>query len=96
MHVSHCLSSPWLRFNSRPRWNILRDFSLADHTLAARPEPAWPKMAQSPLNGTTQPRSKCYHKQKCLKKGEKDFNDPFNLFTLVTGYDYCFGIVSLK
>jgi len=25
------------------------------HTLPTRPEPAWQKMAQSPLNGTTQP-----------------------------------------
>jgi len=31
------------------------DFSLADHTLPTRPEPAWQKMAQSPLNDTTQP-----------------------------------------
>jgi len=29
--------------------------SLAEHTLPTRPEPAWQKMAQSPLNGTTQP-----------------------------------------
>jgi len=28
---------------------------LADHTLPARPEPAWQEMVQSPLNGTTQP-----------------------------------------
>jgi len=33
---------------------ILRDFSLADHTLPTRSEPAWQKMAQSPLNGITQ------------------------------------------
>jgi len=32
-----------------------KGFSLADHTLPARPEPAWQKMAQSSLNGTTQP-----------------------------------------
>jgi len=29
------------------------DFSLADHILPTRPEPALQKMAQSPLNGTT-------------------------------------------
>jgi len=34
---------------------ISRDFSLADHTLPTRPEPAWQKMVQSPLNDTTQP-----------------------------------------
>jgi len=32
-----------------------KDFSLADRTLPTRPEPAWQKMAQSPLNDTTQP-----------------------------------------
>jgi len=35
--------------------SISRDFSLADRTLPTRPEPAWQKMAQSPLNDTTQP-----------------------------------------
>jgi len=30
-----------------------KEVSLADHTLPIRPEPAWQKMAQSPLNGTT-------------------------------------------
>jgi len=30
-------------------------FSPADHALATHPEPAWQKMAQSPLNRTTQP-----------------------------------------
>jgi len=35
--------------------SISRDFSLADRTLPTGPEPAWQKMAQSPLNGTTQP-----------------------------------------
>jgi len=30
-------------------------FFLADHTLPTRLEPVWQKMAQSPLNGTTQP-----------------------------------------
>ena len=34
---------------------ILRDFSLTDHTLPTHPEPAWQKMAQSPLDDTTQP-----------------------------------------
>jgi len=32
-----------------------RDLSLADRTLSTRPEPAWQKPAQSPLNGTTWP-----------------------------------------
>jgi len=35
--------------------SISRDFSLADHTLPSCPEPAWQKMAQSPLSGVTQP-----------------------------------------
>jgi len=35
--------------------SISRDFSLADHILPTYPEPAWPNMAQSSLNGTTQP-----------------------------------------
>jgi len=30
-----------------------KKFSLADHTLPTRPEPAWQKMAQSPVSGTT-------------------------------------------
>jgi len=37
------------------QWDSLKKFSLADHTLSTRPEPAWQKMAQSPLNDTTQP-----------------------------------------
>jgi len=37
-----------------PRRSISREFSLADHTLPVRPEPAIQKVAQSPLNGTTQ------------------------------------------
>jgi len=49
------LSSPWPGFNSRPWWSISTDFSLADHTLPTRLEPVLQKMAQSPLNGTTQP-----------------------------------------
>jgi len=40
---------------SVPRRNISRDFSMADHTLPTRPASTWQKMAQSPLNGTTQP-----------------------------------------
>jgi len=32
-------------------WRI----SLTDFTLPARPDPAWKKMAQCPLNDTTQP-----------------------------------------
>jgi len=39
----------------QPRRSISRDFHLADRTLPTRPEPAWQKMAQSPLNDTTQP-----------------------------------------
>jgi len=42
-------------FNSQPRQSISRDFSLADRTLPTHPEPAWQKIAQSPLNDTTQP-----------------------------------------
>jgi len=55
MNISHCLSSPWPGFHSRPWRSISRDFSLADHTLPTRPEPARQKMAQSLLNATTQP-----------------------------------------
>ena len=40
---------------ARVRFPAMADFSLADHTLPTRPEPAWQKMAQSPLNDTTQP-----------------------------------------
>jgi len=29
---------------------------MAVHPLPTRPEPAWQKMAQSPQNGTTQPK----------------------------------------
>ena len=32
-----------------------KEFFLADHTVATGSEPAWQKMAQSPLNGITQP-----------------------------------------
>jgi len=53
--IAHCLSPLWPRFNSQPRRSISRDFSLADHTLPTRPEPACQTMAQSPQNGTTQP-----------------------------------------
>ena len=31
-----------------------KGFSLADYILPTRPEPAWQKVAQSPLNGTAQ------------------------------------------
>ena len=54
IHLRYCLSSLLPGFNSRLWQSISRDFSLADHTLPTRPEPAWQKMAQSPLNGTTQ------------------------------------------
>ena len=43
------------RFNFQSWQSFSRDFSLPDHTLPTRPEPAWQKMAQSPLNGTTKP-----------------------------------------
>jgi len=36
-----------------PQRSISRAFSLADHTLPTRPEPAWQRMAQSHLNDTT-------------------------------------------
>ena len=36
-----CLSSLWSRFNSQPWQSISSNFSLADHTLLAHPEPAW-------------------------------------------------------
>jgi len=39
----------------QPWRSISRDFTFADYTLPIRPELAWQKMAQSPLNGTTQP-----------------------------------------
>jgi len=32
-----------------------KGFSLADHTLSTLPKSVWQKIAQSPLNGTTQP-----------------------------------------
>jgi len=49
-----CLSSLWPGFSSQPQQGISRDFSLADHTLPTHSEPVWQKMAQSPLNETTQ------------------------------------------
>jgi len=55
MNESHCLSSPWPGFNSRPWRSISRDFCLACHNLSTRPEPARQKIVQSPLDGTTQP-----------------------------------------
>jgi len=42
-------------FNSQPWQSISRDFSLTDHTLPTRPEPAWQKMVQSPLNRSMAP-----------------------------------------
>ena len=33
-------------------WPMVPCTTLADHTLPTRPEPAWQRMAQSPLNGT--------------------------------------------
>jgi len=54
MTVPRCLSSPWPGFNFWPWWSIPRDFPLADQTLPTHPEPGWKKMAQSPLNDTTQ------------------------------------------
>jgi len=40
---------------ARVQFPTMADFSLADRTLPTRPEPVWQKMAQSPLNDTTQP-----------------------------------------
>jgi len=56
MNASHCPSSLWPRFIPNHcgvfqgifHWLIL-------YTLPTCPEPAWQNMAQSPLNGTTQP-----------------------------------------
>ena len=56
--MAQCLTvcpSLWPGFDSRSWQGILRDFALGDHTLPTHPEPAWQKMAQAPLNGTTQP-----------------------------------------
>ena len=39
----------------QPWRSLPRSFSLTDRTPPTRPESAWQKMAQSPLNGTTQP-----------------------------------------
>jgi len=52
---SYCLSSPRPGFNSQSWRSISRYVSLADHTPPTRPEPAWQKMAESPLNGDTRP-----------------------------------------
>ena len=54
MYLTVC-PLPWPGFNSQLCRSILRVFPLADHTLPTRPEPAWQKIAQSALNGTTQP-----------------------------------------
>jgi len=40
-----------------------KDFSLAGHILPTRPEPAWQKMVQSPLNGQRGGRPKFNHGQ---------------------------------
>jgi len=49
-----CEREAWVHSPAMPEY--CKEFSLADHTLTARPdEPAWQKMAQSLLNGTTQP-----------------------------------------
>jgi len=55
MYIFHSLSFLWPGFNTRVWPSNSKDFYLADHTLPAHPEPAWQKMAQSPLNDTTQP-----------------------------------------
>ena len=52
MYLTVC---PPLGPGSAPVRGILRDFTLADHTLPTRPGRAWPEMVQSPLDGTTQP-----------------------------------------
>jgi len=46
--INLSLSSLSPGFNSRSWGSISRDFSLPDHTLPTRPEPAWQKMAQYP------------------------------------------------
>ena len=75
MTESHCLFFLWPGFNSLLRRSISRNFSLADHTLSTCLEPAWQKMAQSPLNDTTQPldseeegRSSAMDRQRLTKK----------------------------
>ena len=45
---------PVAQVNSQPGQSISRDFSLADRTLPTHAEPAWLKMAQSPLKDTRQ------------------------------------------
>ena len=53
MNESHCRS---FRGPGSIPSCILKNFSLADHTLPSPPELAWQKMAPSPLtSGTTQP-----------------------------------------
>jgi len=42
-------------FKSQLWWSVSRDLTPAGFSLPTRPEPMWPKMAQSPLNGTTEP-----------------------------------------
>jgi len=68
-----------------------KGFSLADHTLPTYPEPAWQKMAQSPLNGITQPGD--IHGQpvdrRWLTKREKNKSFIRNIIQ----YNTMFGIV---
>jgi len=52
--------SPSVLFMARVPFPVIvfqlsRDFSVSDHTLPTRSEPAWQKMTQSPLNSITQP-----------------------------------------
>ena len=48
IYLTVCPRSPWSGLNSQPWRSISMDFSLVNHTLPARPESAWQKMAQSP------------------------------------------------
>ena len=57
--IARCDSSlsvlPVARVQFLATAEYFKGFSLADRTLPTRPEPAWQKMAQSPLNDTAQP-----------------------------------------
>jgi len=46
---------PVARVQNPATAEYFKEFFLADRTLPTRPEPAWQKMAQSPLNDTAQP-----------------------------------------
>jgi len=48
MDESHCLSSPWLGFNSQSWWSTLREFTWITHTLPTCPKPAWQKTSTFP------------------------------------------------